>query len=67
MSIQAPRRRRGPRAEPFSEAGIEPSLEDLLSDPVTAAVMRCDGVSPASLRALISSARSTLQTRTAVS
>jgi hypothetical protein len=38
-------------------------LEDLLSDPLTEALMRRDGVSPHSLRELIRSARHRLLAR----
>ena len=41
----------------YAEGGVEPKLEDLLTDPLTEALMRRDGVSDASLRELISSTR----------
>lgn len=47
----------------FAEGGVEPKLEDLLTDPLTAAVMRRDGVTEDVLRALISDARQTLRSR----
>ena len=54
---------RRPRRELYAEGGIEPSLEDLLHDPLTEALMRRDGVSIASLRELISSTRRGLRER----
>ncbi|TVR84335.1 MAG: hypothetical protein EA405_01900 [Rhodospirillales bacterium] len=59
-----PRRRRG-RNEHFAEGGIEPSVEDLISDPVTAAIMRCDRVSEADLRGLVDGVRAGLRARPA--
>lgn len=53
------------RREMFAEGGIEPKLEDLLTDPLTEALMRRDGVSVASLRELISSTRKGLKERRA--
>lgn len=59
-------RRRPPRREPYADGGIEPALEDLMTDPLTEAVMRRDGVSPATLRAIVMSARDSLRSRSAV-
>ncbi len=59
----SPRPRRLPRREPFSEAGVEPGLEDLLGDPVTWAIMARDGVSEEGLRALIFDLRTSLRAR----
>ncbi len=59
-------RRRSVRSEPFAEAGIEPSLEDLLGDPLTRLLMRRDGVSDSSLRALIGVAKERLRARCSV-
>ena len=59
---------RGPRSggrDPYGERGVEPDLEDLIGDPVTQALMARDGVSPANLRDLISSARVHLKERRA--
>jgi len=47
----------------YAEAGVEPKLEELLSDPLTEALMRRDGVSAASLRQLISTTRKGLRDR----
>jgi hypothetical protein len=47
----------------YAEGGVEPKLEELLNDPLTAALMRRDGVSVASLRELISSTRRGLRER----
>jgi hypothetical protein len=58
-----PQRRRQPRREPYSQAGDEPRIEDILNDPLTEAVMRRDGVSEDSLRALIRNMRSSLRAR----
>lgn len=56
-------RRRPTRRDPYSEGGIEPTLDDLLHDPVTEAIMRRDGVSLASLQSLIVAARKELLSR----
>jgi hypothetical protein len=56
-------RPRPPRREMYAEGGVEPKLEDLLTDPLTEALMRRDGVSPASLRELITSTRKGLRGR----
>lgn len=66
LAVGRPPRRRPPRHEPYADGGIEPALEDLLSDPLTEAVMRRDGVSPAMLRSIVMSARETLRTRTVI-
>lgn len=63
LAVGRPPRRRPPRYEPYADGGIEPALEDILSDPLTEAVMRRDGVSPATLRSIVMSARETLRTR----
>lgn len=57
-----PRRRRG-RNEHFAEGGVEPSVEELISDPVTLAIMRCDHVSEADLRGLVDGVRAGLRAR----
>lgn len=59
-------RRRPPRREPYADGGIEPALEDLMTDPLTEAVMRRDGVSPTTLRAIVMSARESLRSRSAI-
>ncbi|HEV2550005.1 MAG TPA: hypothetical protein VGU20_22025 [Stellaceae bacterium] len=45
------------RARPWSAAGCEPRLDDVLADPIVAELMRRDGVAPAQLRALIARVR----------
>lgn len=61
-SAPAPRRRRG-REERYADGGVEPAIEDLLNDPVTAAIMRCDRVNPVDLRVLVDDVRSGLRSR----
>lgn len=56
-------RRRPRRIDPYSEGGTEPLLEDLLKDPVTEAIMRCDGVNSGTLRTLIVATRESLRSR----
>lgn len=51
------------RREMYAEGGVEPKLEELLSDPLTEVLMRRDGVSVTSLRELISSTRKGLRER----
>ncbi len=65
-AVGRPPRRRQPRHEPYADGGIEPTLDDLMSDPLTAAVMRRDGVSPETLKAVVMSARETLRSRSPV-
>lgn len=57
------RRPRRFRKEMYAEGGVEPRLEELLTDPLTEALMRRDGVSVTSLRELISSMRKGLMDR----
>ncbi len=57
-----PRRRRG-REERYADGGVEPAIEDLLNDPVTAAIMRCDRVDPIDLRTLVDDLRNSLRSR----
>jgi hypothetical protein len=45
------------RARPWSAAGCEPRLDDVLADPIVHQVMRRDGVESADLRALIARVR----------
>lgn len=47
----------------FSEAGVEPSLDDLINDPTTAALMQRDGISITHLRSLILAVRDNLRAR----
>ncbi len=56
-------RRRPKRIDPYSNGGTEPLLEDLLKDPVTEAIMRCDNVNKATLRTLIMATRDGLRSR----
>lgn len=59
-----PTPRRKPRATSvFAGGGVEPAIDDLLDDPVMAAIMRCDGVSAADLRALLAKVRHDLKSR----
>lgn len=51
------------RREMFAEGGVEPPLQELLTDPLTQALMRRDGVSHSSLCELISSTRRGLRER----
>lgn len=55
--------RRPRRPEMFSEAGVEPKLDDLINDPTTAALMQRDGISIVHLRALIVAVRDNLRCR----
>ncbi len=61
-SAPVPRRRRG-RQELYADGGVEPAIEDLLNDPVTAAIMRCDRVNPVDLRVLVNDVRLNLRGR----
>ncbi|VUX47988.1 hypothetical protein DF3PA_90005 [Candidatus Defluviicoccus seviourii] len=54
-------KRRQPRNEPYAIAGVEPAIEEILSDPIACALMRCDGVSEATLRTLLTSVRTSLR------
>ena len=56
-------RRQARRNDPYAGGGTEPLLEDLLKDPVTEAIMRCDGVNAATLRTLIVATREGLRSR----
>ena len=58
----SPGRRRG-RKELYADGGIEPDIEDLLNDPVTMAIMRCDRVNPSDLRLLVDDVRTGLRSR----
>jgi hypothetical protein len=42
-----------PRWAPWAEAGVEPSITDVLSDPIVHTLMRADGVLIADLLAII--------------
>jgi hypothetical protein len=48
------------RRAAWAEAGVEPSLTDILADPLLHLVMRRDGVTPAALAAVIVAAQATL-------
>jgi hypothetical protein len=63
VAARTMRRRRPARMDPYAEGGTEPTLDDLLHDPVTEAIMRRDGVSLASLQSLIVAARKELLSR----
>lgn len=54
------------KAEPpelYVNGGHEPPIDDLLDDPVTAAILRCDHISPAALRSLVDTMREKLKER----
>ena len=53
------------RANQYGRAGTEPSMRDLLSDPLTHAVMARDKVSFNDLQAVVNKARETLRARKA--
>lgn len=55
--------RRSPRQEIYADAGVEPALNDLLSDPLTTVLMRRDGVRLDDLRALLAQTRAMLKSR----
>jgi len=42
-----------PRWAPWSEAGVEPSITDVLGDPIVHTLMRADGVHMADLLAIV--------------
>jgi hypothetical protein len=42
------------RAAAYEHAGIEPSLEEMLDDPVVAMMMRADGLDPVTVRRMLS-------------
>jgi hypothetical protein len=46
--------------KPFSRAGTEPQLAELLADPLTHLVMRRDGITEREVRAAVEIARRTL-------
>ncbi len=62
-ALPYPSRRPSPRRERFSEAGVEPRLDELLNDPLTAAIMQRDGVSLSHLQTLIGETRQVLRER----
>jgi hypothetical protein len=43
------------RAAAYERAGVEPSLEEMLHDPVVRMMMRADGLDPATVRRVLSS------------
>lgn len=55
--------RQGRRTERFAEAGVEPSIDDLVNDPVMEALLRCDRVTVSSLMGLIAATRDSLRGR----
>jgi len=56
-------RKSSSRIERFSEAGVEPRLDELLSDPLTTAIMQRDGVSLSHLQKLIVQTQQVLRAR----
>ncbi|MGC2857774.1 hypothetical protein ACM64Y_20065 [Novispirillum sp. DQ9] len=59
LSTSAPRPASPAPCDPdrWAEAGVEPSVEDLLADPLTAMVMRRDRIGPAEVLAVVERAR----------
>ncbi len=53
------------RPERFADGGVEPTVEELLNDPVMGVIMSYDHVTPTALRSLIDVVRSRLQHRMA--
>ncbi|HZB91712.1 MAG TPA: hypothetical protein VE397_09740 [Stellaceae bacterium] len=53
--------RLAPSRDPWTKAGIEPRLEEVLADPLVHLVMRRDRVSERELRAVIERARARLR------
>lgn len=51
----------------WADAGVEPSVEDLLADPLTALVMRRDHIGVDDVRAAVDHARSALHAKSAAS
>lgn len=51
------------RRERFADGGVEPPLEDLMSDPMTAALMSSDGIDSEAVRAAVAEARKGLAAR----
>ncbi len=47
--------------DPWSGAGVEPALSDMLADPTVQALMGRDGVAPAEIRALVARAQQRLR------
>jgi hypothetical protein len=43
------------RADAYAHAGVEPSLEEMLHDPMVRMMMRADGLEPVTVRRLLSS------------
>jgi len=62
-SVRAARGRRPSRGARYALGGDEPTVEELICDPVTTAIMAYDHVSPAALRALVSAMRARLNHR----
>jgi hypothetical protein len=56
-------RKSSSKFDPYSEPGVEPKLNELLSDPLTAAIMARDGVSLSHLQTLIGETRRVLRER----
>ena len=48
------------RRDPWAGAGIEPSLAEVLADPLIHLIMRRDGVTPPELRAVVDAAKARL-------
>jgi hypothetical protein len=50
-------------AQCFRKGGVEPTLEEVLSDPIVQLVARSDGLSPAELRQVIAACQLGRRTR----
>ncbi len=62
-SMNLPSKPRSHASDLWQEAGLEPSLSDVLRDPIIHQVMRRDGVSAEQLTAVIAQAQSGLRRR----
>jgi hypothetical protein len=63
ISPPAASRRGCPGGTQWLPAGKEPTLADMLADPIVALVMHRDGVSPAQLRTVVATAQGKLHQR----
>lgn len=54
-------RRPRPTPERWAGAGVEPTVEELMADPMTALIMRRDRIGPASVWAVVEEARARLR------
>jgi hypothetical protein len=56
-----PNQERCPMAQDYREAGVEPSVEDLMSDPIVHLILRRDRITPADTWAAVTDARRRLR------